>query len=227
MPRKKDLKRVVRARMKKTGEAYTAARSHVVRKTVAKAGPAGSAPVAYATIAGMSDLTLKEKTGRTWERWVQTLDRHGADQMPHRDIAALVNTEYEIDGWWSQTVTVGYERIKGLRARGQRRDGMYEASKSRTFNVPVTTLFEAWANARIRARWLTGSSVRVRTAAPKSMRLGWSDGTIVAIWFTAKGPSKSSVALTHTKLSDRGTADHLKQYWTEQLAALGELLAER
>jgi hypothetical protein len=234
MPRQKDLKRVVRARMQKTGEAYTAARSHVLKKSAARkqSAPAPSVsakpnPKDYAALAGMSDGSLEQKTGRTWEQWVKLLDRHGAGEMSHRDIATLVNTEYEVDDWWSQAVTVGYERIKGLRALGQRRDGTYEASKSRTFNVPVTTLFEAWANARVRQRWLTGASVKVRTStAPKSMRLDWNQ-SIVAAWFIAKGSSKSSVALSHTKLPDRATANRIKQYWTERLDALGEMLAER
>jgi hypothetical protein len=148
--------------------------------------------------------------------------------MSHRDIAALVNEKYKVDGWWSQTVTVGYERIKGLRARGQRRDGYYEAGKSRTFNVPVTALFDAWADAKVRRRWLNGESVKVRTAtAPKSMRLGWTDGSIIAVGFIAKGKSKSSVALAHTKLPDRETANRLKEYWSNRLDALGEVLSDR
>jgi len=233
MTRNKDLKRLVRARMKKTGEAYTAARAQITRKSTAKAA-AASAPVAttnpkdYATLAGMSDAVIKQKTGCTWERWVKSLDYHGAEQMPHRDIAALVNEKYKIDGWWSQSVTVGYERIKGLRARGQRRDGTYEASKSRTYNVSVTTLFDAWADASIRKRWLDGASVKVRAAtAPKSMRLGWTDGSIIAVGFTAKAKAKSSVALAHTKLPDRESAGRFKQYWSERLDALGEMLAEK
>ncbi len=239
MPRDKDLKRLVRARMTKTGEAYTAARAQITKKSRAKTRPAAASahppqpivaaePADYATLAGMRDDLIKEKTGCTWERWVYALDRHGAEQMSHRDIAALVHTKYKIDGWWAQSVTVGYERIKGLRARGQRRDGAYEAAKSRTFNVPVTTLYDAWADTRIRRRWLSGASLKVRTAtAPKSMRLGWDDGSIIAVWFTAKGPSKSAVALAHTKLPDRETADRLKQYWSERLATLGEVLAAR
>ncbi len=237
MPRNKDLKRLVRTRMTKTGEAYTTARALITRKAMTK--NAASATVAaaarpavaasepdYAALAGMSDATMKEKTGCTWQRWVQALDRAGADQMSHGDVAALVNEKYKIDGWWSQAVTVGYERIKGLRARGQRLDGTYEANKSRTFNVPVSTLFDAWADASIRKRWLDGASVKVRTAtAPKSMRLGWTDGSIIAVGFTAKGKSKSSVALAHTKLRDRADADRLKQYWSERLDALGEVLA--
>jgi len=238
MPTNKDLKRLVRARMRKTGEAYTAARAHIITKpkrvpaTKAAASVPRAAPTSaikandYAALAGMRDETIKAKTGCTWERWVYALDRRGAGQMSHGEIAALVNEKYKVDGWWSQMVTVGYERIKGLRARGQRLDGTSEASKSRTFNVPVTKLFEAWADASVRSRWLNGESVKVRTAtAPKSMRLNSTDGGIIAVWFIPKGKSKSSVALAHAKLPDRATADRLKRYWSERLDALGEVLS--
>jgi hypothetical protein len=225
MPRHKDLKRLVRTRMQKTGEAYTAARAHILRKST-KTSSAAPRPD-YAELAGTSDATIKQKTGCSWERWAKALDHHGAREMSHRDIARLVNTKYKIDGWWSQTVTVGYERIKGLRAKGQRRDGTYEAGKSRTFNVPVTALFEAWAEPNVRRRWLNVASVKVRTAnAPKTMRLGWTDGSIVVVGFIPKGKSKSSVALAHTKLPDRETVDRLKRYWSERLDALGEMLVK-
>ena len=233
MPRQKDLKRLVRARMKKTGEAYTAARAQILRKPRANSRPQAAAPAAapptpdYASLAGMSDDVVKAKTGCTWERWVYALDRQGAATMPHRDIAAIVSEKYKVGDWWTQMVTVGYERIKGIRARGQRRDGTYEASKSRTFDVPVTTLFDAWADADTRKRWLDGASVKVRTAtAPKSMRLGWSDGSIIAVSFMARGKDRSSVALAHTKLPDRAAADRLKKYWGERLDALGAVLVD-
>jgi hypothetical protein len=236
MPRQKDLKQLVRARMKKTGEAYTAARGNLVKKAAAKAElrtgtpsatPPAPKPTDYAALAGTSDTALKQKTGRTWKGWVQVLDSHAAATMTHRDIARLVHAEYEVDDWWSQAVTVGYERIKGLRAHGQRRDGTFETSKSRTYHVPVSTLFAAWADARIRRRWLGGAKVRVRTAtAPKSMRLDWNERGIIAVGFTAKGPGKSAVAVQHTKLPDRATADQLKEYWAERLDALGQVLAE-
>src|SRR3954462_132242 len=105
MPRNKDLKRLVRARMKKTGEAYTTARAHILKKpkskraTTIRAASAGAAKksksaVDYATLAGMSDAAIKEKTGCTWERWVRSLDYHGADKLSHRDIADLVKKTY-------------------------------------------------------------------------------------------------------------------------------------
>ena len=91
--------------------------------------------------------------------------------------------------------------------------------------MPVTTLFEAWAQPSVRRRWLTGEPVKVRTAtAPRTMRLGWSDGNIVVVGFMAKGTSKSVVALAHTKLPDREAADRSKRYWSERLDALAEVL---
>jgi uncharacterized protein YndB with AHSA1/START domain len=218
--------------MHKTGEAYTAARAKLLAKpprsrtTKTARAAAPPAPIDYGKLAGMSDAVVKEKTGCPWERWVRTLDRLGADQMPHREIVDLVHAKYKTDGWWSQMVTVGYERIKGLRARGQQRDGSYEATKSRTFNVPIDALHHAFADARIRGRWLAEPGVKVRTSKPpKSIRLGFVDGSIVAVGFTPKGDAKSMVALSHAKLPSREAAEKVKRYWTERLAALSEALA--
>ncbi len=178
--------------------------------------------------AGMRDEAVLAKTGRTWEQWVRELDRHGAEQLSHRDVVSMLRHGYELESWWSQMVTVGYERIKGLRARGQKRDGSYEATKSRTFNVPVATLYNAWADANIRRRWLTDMTVRVRTStASKSIRLGAPDGGIIAVGFVAKGRSKSTVALSEAKLRDRAAAARVRASWHARLDTLGRVLAER
>jgi hypothetical protein len=220
--------------MKKTGESYTSARAHITRKsatrkrTAAPAAPSAARnPKDYGKLAGMSDAVIKEKTGCGWAKWVKSLDYHGAEKMSHREIAELVSKKYKVPSWWTQTVTVGYERIKGLRARGQRRDGTYEATKSRTFNVPVATLFDAWSNAGTRKKWLDDTSIKVRTStAPKSMRLGMGDGAIVAVGFYPKGKDKSSVAVQHAKLPDRETANTIKQYWTERFESLADVLGK-
>jgi hypothetical protein len=224
MTRNKDLKRIIRTRMKKTGESYTVARAHVISTGKSKQAPARS--VNLAALAGMSDDKVAAKTGRTWQAWLRTLDADEAETMSHGDIAAMVHEKHGVDNWWSQMVTVGYERIKGRRERGQRLDGMYEASKSKTFNVPVKTLFRAWADSGIRRRWLDDVKTVVRTAtAPKSMRLQWPDGTIVAIWLTPKGGTKSVVALAHTRLPDKAASDKAKTYWGDRLDALATLFA--
>jgi hypothetical protein len=222
MPTNKDFKRLVRGRMQKTGESYTAARAHL-RKQKPTASPPAAAE--YARLAGKSDAILKEKTGCTWERWVKALDRVKAYTWPHREIAKYVMEKYKTPGWWAQTVTVGYERIKGLRAVGQRRDGWFEANKSKTFAVPLAQVYGAFHDALTRAHWLPGVDLTLRTSTrEKSMRITWPDKTSVVVGFQRKGPAKSLVAIQHEKLPDRATAMRMKQYWAERLGALEDVL---
>jgi hypothetical protein len=224
MPRDKDRKRIIRSRMRKTGESYTAARAHVIPTPKTTQPPARS--VDHAALAGMSNEKIAEKTGRTWRQWVRVLDADDAAAMSHRDIAMLVHGKHRVADWWAQTVTVGYERIKGLRERGQRRGGSYETTKSKTYSVPVKVLFDAWSDDGVRRQWLEGVNATVRTAtSPKSMRLLWPDGTVVIVGFTSKGPSKSMVALAHTKLPDRDASEKAKKHWTARLDALASLFA--
>ena len=239
MPANKDFKRLVRGRMQKTGESYTAARAHLLtqksaastvttkaRSTSRRAAKSDAPAPDYAKLAGRSDAILKERTGCTWERWVKALDYAQAYTWSHRDIAKHVAKKYKVDGWWAQTVTVGYERIKGLRAVGQRRDGSFEANKSRTYPVSLVRLYRAFHDARTRAVWLPGVDLTVRTATRgKSMRITWPDRTSVAVGFASRGAGKSQVAIQHGKLADRAAAAKMKQYWSERLDALGGVLA--
>jgi hypothetical protein len=226
MPLDKDFKRLVRGRMQKTGESYTAARA-VLRKKPAPTPPAPKpARPDYATLAGMRDAAVAAKTGRSWAEWVEALDGVGAQQWPHRRIAECVHREFKIGDWWGQTVAVGYERIKGLREIGQRRDGTYEASRSRTLAVPVARVYRAFTDARLRNRWLPGVKLTIRKATPhKSVRISWEDGTVVEVGFMPKGDARSAVAVAHRKLTDKGDSARCKTYWGERLDALAGLLS--
>ncbi len=216
MPKQKDLKRLVRSRKERTGEAYTAARAQIVRKKE----PAPN----YSEIAGRTDAVMKKQTGRDWAEWLKILDAQKAAEKPHGEIAQYV-VSLGTPNWWSQTVTVGYERIRGLRDRGQRRGGAYEATKSRTVPVAISTLYRAFTNARMRKRWLP-DTVEVRSASPnRRMSMKMADGTVVEIGFTAKGDAKSMVALSHTKLPNKSVSDEKKAWWAERLDALSEVLS--
>jgi uncharacterized protein YndB with AHSA1/START domain len=254
MTSQRDFKRVVRARMQKTGESYTAARVQVLRRKARDRGtggqgdgkglaapavdPADTAPMPatagapaktraadYARLAGMSDEAIKKNTGCDWKAWVGALDYVKAHDWPHRAIAQFVHERYGVRAWWTQAVTVGYERIRGLRDIGQRRDGSYEASRSRTFPVAPGTLFRAWAEKQRRTAWLGDAQLTVRTATRnRSMRITWGDGTSVQLWFTARAPRKSAVAVQHTRLPDRQAVNRLKEYWAGKLDALAAYL---
>jgi hypothetical protein len=227
MPTQKDLKRLVRARMQKTGESYTAARARLLQKrkpapNPAKEKPAPPIPKAdLAAVAGMSDAAVAQKTGRDWKEWVSVLDRAGSAAKPHREIARWLADE-GVPSWWAQMVTVGYERIRGLRERGQRRDGRFDVSKSKVYPVPVEELWKGFMRCK---EWLDGEKLRMSTARKhKSMRMKWSDGTPVDAMFFAKGPKKSQLALQHSNLPTRAEATRLRTYWGERFERIAALL---
>jgi uncharacterized protein YndB with AHSA1/START domain len=248
MTTQKDFKRLVRGRMQKTGESYTTARASLLaqsQKRKAKsvetngsrtlagvtaaptdhgAAHAAVQPADLPKIAGMADETIKEKTGCTWERWVWALDHVKAYNWPHKEIARYVHEKYKVPGWWTQTVTVGYERIRGLREKGQRRSGSWEASKSRTINAGASTVFKAFKQPKLRSGWLP-NKVAERTSVPnKSLRLTWEDGTSVEVYLTSKARSKSQVVIQHTRLPSRDAADRMKVFWAEHLERLATQL---
>lgn len=226
MTKQKSFKGRVRARMEKTSESYTAARRQLLAKAAGEpASPAGpvDAPGAKRPY---SDDVLRANTGRTWDEWFALLDRWGAAERPHPEIARWLNEEHGVGGWWAQGVTVGYEQARGLRAPGQRRGGLFEASASKTVAVPVDRLYEAFMDPGLRERWLPGAKLEVRAAKPaKSIRANWDDGsTRLVIAFTARGDAKSQVALVHERVPDAEAAEAMKAYWRERVAVLKEVL---
>lgn len=217
MTEQKNLKRRVRERMEKTGERYTPARSHVV----------GEEPEPFVADPGMADETLREKTGKGWEEWVALLDVWGARERPHGEIAAYVAAEHGIPGWWAQTVTVGYERARGLRAPGQRRGGGYEVTVSKTVAAPLERLVAAFVDETEREHWFPGAPLTPRaTRSAQSERFDWEDGrTRVVVWFTDKGPEKTSVAVQHERLADGAESEAMRALWRGRLAELARVLS--
>jgi uncharacterized protein YndB with AHSA1/START domain len=144
--------------------------------------------------------------------------------MSHREIAALVRDKFKTEPWWTQTVTVGYERIRGLRERGQQRDGGYQTTKSRTVNAPLDRLFSAFTDTRMRSRWLDATATVKSVSPNKRVRLVWDDGTAAIAGFYAKGPGKSMVAVEHLKLPSKAAADAMKKKWGESLDRLASVV---
>jgi|SRR5215218_2357828 hypothetical protein len=217
MPTQRSFKRLVRARMEKTGESYTAARARLLAAEEPKAteGPALS----------MSDDAIRAKTGRGWEGWFDLLDDWGAADRPRAEAVRWLADAHAIEGWNAQAVTVNYERARGLRAVGEHADG-FTVTASKTVAVPVDRLYEAFVDADVRARWLPAAQLSVRTTSrPRSARFDWGDdGTRVVVAFIAKGEAKSTAALAHERLPDARAAERMKAFWRDGVSALKEVM---
>jgi hypothetical protein len=169
----------------------------------------------------MSDAAVQSKTGKTWKEWFAILDKAGAKQLTHQEIVKYLNTKHGVGPWWQQMVTVSYERARGLRDLHQKPGG-YEISVSRTINVPISMLYNAFADDKARNAWLPEQGLAVRKAtANKSMRVTWNDvKTSLEISFLAKGDDKSQVVVQHSKLPNARASTTMKTYWRKALDRL-------
>jgi hypothetical protein len=203
MTRQRSFKRLVRARMDKTGESYTAARANLL-----------AADKSDGPVLATSDEKIRQRTGRGWEEWFSLLDEWGAQERTHREIARWVAGQLDVVplAWNAQAVTGSYELSRGLREVGEKDDG-FAISVTKTVAVPVERLYDAFL--------AEPSKLRERTATrPKSARFDWGDESRVNVTFLTKGEAKSTMTLEHRRLPDAATAERMKSYWREHLNSL-------
>jgi hypothetical protein len=169
----------------------------------------------------VSDHAVRGRTGRSWAEWFRVLDRAGARGLKHAEIAEHLSAKERVSSWWSQMVTVGYERAIGRRVQNQRNDG-YSVSVSRTLEAPAATVFRAFHDARERARWLEAAPFTIRTSrAPRTLRVTWEDGcSHLLVTCTAKSAKRSQVEIEHSRLESAAVAARMKARWSKNLERL-------
>lgn len=221
MTTQKTLKQRVRARAAKTGESYTAARSQLLRK----ADSTRPEPPDTMALTGMTNEAMQRGSGRTLAAWLDILDAWGATKRKHPEIARWLVDEHGIPGWWAQSVTVAYEKARGMRPV-EPGPGGFSVTVSRTIAVSPDAVTEAFTDDAVRARWLARAPISVRTERPgRSARFDWSEPpSRIAIHLVSKGESRTQISLVHERLPDAGAADRMKALWRDALSALKELL---
>jgi hypothetical protein len=175
---------------------------------------------------GLSDKALLKRTGKDRNEWAKILDKAGAEKWNHQEITAFLNKNPKLGPWWGQMLAVSYEQSRGLREKFQKCDGEFAASGSRTLNVPVSKLYKAFSDAKLRDRWIPGADFKITTeTANKSIRAKWDGGkSRVSINFYPKGPDKAQVAVDHMKLASSKDSAEKKSYWFDALNRLQEML---
>ena len=230
MPTQKIFKTRVRARMTKTGESYTAARRQLLTKAAdprergAANSTAADEPAAVAATpdgAMVSDERMIQATGKSHAAWFALLDAWGATGHTHTETARWLSEAQGVPPWWTQNLTVAYQRTRGMRAAHQMRDG-YTISVSRTVAASTEQALEAFTDATLRSRWLPARSLRQRpTRAALTRRFDWFDPpSRVVVIVVAKDAAKSVVSVTHEQLPDATSAARLKDDWRGWLREL-------
>jgi hypothetical protein len=177
--------------------------------------------------ADVGEAAVRKATGKGWREWFTLLDRAGAKAMDHRSIVAILEKARGVSGWWRQTITVAYERARGLRRKYQTTSG-FNASGSKTVTASLADLYDAWVDEEKQRAWLGVPTPIVRTASPqRSLRLTWHDGSWVNVGFYDKGDGKAQVAVSHERLPNARSAAKYKSFWKDALTRLETRYNER
>jgi hypothetical protein len=209
-------KRAVRTRMDKTGERYAAARRQVVSATEQPLPPRVAEPT-------MSEASIRKGTGRSWDDWFRRLDAWGATTHTHTEIARHVRDTEGVDGWWAQSVTVGYEWARGMRARHETPGG-YQVSVTKTIAATNEDVWRDFVEPARRNRWLAPGTLRTRPGTGtmgRSARFDAADGRPVHIWLEDKG-DRCSVVVTCVRLVGPDEVEAQRAVWRERLGTLAD-----
>jgi hypothetical protein len=178
---------------------------------------------AGAYVPSMSDAAVKAKTGKDWKGWFGALDRAGASELAHAEIARVLNERHGVPGWWSQMVTVEYERARGLRARHQTARG-FEVGVSKTVAMSLADLYAWTADAAKRRRWFPKAKFTPSSQTKdKYLRGAWGASARVEFGFYAKGAGKAQIAVQVSKLPGRADVETARAVWRaafDKLAAI-------
>lgn len=210
MTRQESFKRRIRARMEKTGEKYGAARRALIEKNGRL----------WAAEPELSDERLIDATGRGWNEWCDLIDAWPGHEGGHTAIAAWLQSEHDVDGWWAQTITVGWERITGRRLPYQRPDGTFSVSKSRTMVVNVDELRSLLVSDRDDLFPGVDTELRSRPTS-KALLIGMDVGAAL-FSFDAAGDDRTCVTVTHEKLPSYDDVEPWRLYWDRWLEAIDE-----
>ena len=200
--------------MEKTGEKYGAARRVLIEQANDREGRT------WVSEPETSQEALLAATGRGWDDWCDVIEDWSGHSEGHTAIVRYLQETHGVDGWWAQSVTVGYERITGGRLPYQQPDGTFTAGKSRTVTADGDTLRELLFNDAHRADLFPGWDTALRSKTDsKVVRIAIGPG-VAQIAIDPKPDGRIRVAVAHERLPAPEDVESWKAYWADWLEAI-------
>jgi hypothetical protein len=176
------------------------------------------------------DELVREKTGRGWNEWVAAIAAGPGLRAGHTAIAHWLVAQ-GVDSWWAQAITVGVERICGMRLPGQMPDGTFTVSRSRVIAMSseefrALLLDEHWRNQRV-----PHVTLRLRSQPhAKALRFDVArDGEpqgVVSFTTDAAGAERTRLGVAHAGLASAEAAERWKPFWSDWLSVLSDSIGE-
>ncbi len=213
-------KQRVRDRMVRTGERYAAARRVLLEQARRRASDGSRPSRVWRSEPDIDDAGILKGTGRSWNAWCDLIDAWTGHAQGHTAIAQWLVQQQGMDAWWAQSVTVGWERITGVRLPHQMADGTFTAGKSRTVSANATALRAMLLDERSRADLFPGHTATLKSKpTSKAIRLAMGDG-VAQFDLVSLPDGRAKVTVSHLQLPTYDSVELWKFYWNEWLDAI-------
>lgn len=170
---------------------------------------------------GMSDEAMQAATGKHPDEWFAMLDAADASGWTHTEIARHLFENHHVVGWWAQSVTIRYEQARGLRVPGQKADGTFGVSATKTVDGSLDQVYAAMRAAFTAEFGVEPASSRADGKRPFT-RWRTADGGTVLVTVETVRDGRMRVSAVHEKLSEPELTDPAKQQLQRALARLGD-----
>lgn len=173
---------------------------------------------------------IESGSGISWADWLSFFEPH--KELDHKALALEALSNIQSVGaskspeWWAQMVTVAYEQHIGRRGIGERCDGTFSASVSKTL---PGTMDEVLVKVVAAVKDLDEYAGVPAASAPSTSetekwrywRVKLADGSKVTINIQQKpGGEKSSASVNHDDLASSDLIDASKAWWRSFLTNL-------
>jgi len=165
---------------------------------------------------------VERATGRSWDAWLDHLNRIGASSLTHQEIATALLPELDgrVDnpGWWAQTIAVVYEQHIGRRVPGQRSDGTFQANVSRSTPLGMEALMQAWSTFAAVDQAVLGLVAGDARVSGTEKRMTWRakarDGATIVVTSEPKKNGTASLVVQHMGCRTQDESRKARQAWT-------------
>lgn len=187
----------------------------------------------YKTLGKISTEAVEKATGKSWDEWIEIIDKEGGEKLTHKEIARLLyDKKYIENGWWCQQVTVGYEYAKGRRKVGETLTQGYEIGVQKMLPVNKEKLWKFLNSKRGKEIWSKDIEYEMRTVKDgERLRMKWkrpewkSYSTLQITLFCPRNTEeKTNINFHQERLPSLKARSQMRDHWKKKLEEIAKAL---
>lgn len=166
------------------------------------------------SIANIDDKTIKEKTGKAWDKWRKILDKHKNALETHGQKVQFLKQEYNLTSLLAEKITIRYE--KELRELYIKMNEEHEISKSKTFECEIDKIYNFIKNLFLSSSFEFFPTQIIEDITNKNIEIVCNDKSHIIAYFYSKN-DKTQLIVQHAKLKNARMYEDIRKFWMRKL----------